>query len=96
MKYLLHPAAEKDLSAAFSFYLEKAGRSVALRFLEEFERALGVLELHPRLGTPTRGRRVYPMRIFPYAIIYKEGEPGLLVLVVRHQRRRPAGLGSAT
>ncbi|REG15311.1 type II toxin-antitoxin system RelE/ParE family toxin [Roseateles depolymerans] len=95
MRYLLHPAAEKDLSDAFSFYLEKAGRSVALRFLDEFERALGVLERHPRLGTPTRGRRVYPMRIFPYAIIYKEGEPGLLVLVVRHQRRRPNVLGSS-
>lgn len=89
MKYLLHPAAEKDLSRAFAFYLERAGRNVATRFLQEFERALALLEQHPRLGTPSRGRRIYPLRIFPYAIIYKEGEPGLLVLVVRHQRRHP-------
>ncbi|NNM81030.1 MAG: type II toxin-antitoxin system RelE/ParE family toxin, partial [Burkholderiales bacterium] len=53
MTYTLHPGAEHDIANALDFYSEQAGRIVAERFLEEFERATKLLVEHPELGTPT-------------------------------------------
>jgi len=50
---------------------------------------------YPDLGTPTtRGRRVFPLRVFPYSIVYRELENAIRVVVVRHQHRKP-GYGGA-
>lgn len=38
MNYSLHPGAEQNLAGVLGFYQEHAGRMVAARFLEEFER----------------------------------------------------------
>ncbi|HBL26060.1 MAG TPA: type II toxin-antitoxin system RelE/ParE family toxin [Acidobacteria bacterium] len=90
MSYSLHRGAERDLTEAFRFYKAEAGASVAGRFLKEFERVTKVLEDFPEIGTPTNeGRRTYPLRGFPYSIIYRSVDAGVRVLVVRHQSRDP-------
>ena len=90
MTRTIHRAAEADLTEAFRFYKREAGNEVAARFLAEFERVARLLEREPGLGTPTNGgRRSYPLFHFPYSILYREGDNGIRILVVRHQHRDP-------
>ena len=69
MTYTLHPEAESDIAAALDFYSEQAGRAVAERFLDEFERVAKLLAEYPDLGTPiARGRKTFPLKVFPYLV----------------------------
>lgn len=90
MNYALHPEAERDVADAADFYSESADASVAERFIAEFERVAKLLVQHPGLGSPEeRGRRAFPMRVFPYVVVYRELKNSIRILVVRHQHRRP-------
>ena len=90
MTYSLHPGAEQDIADALDFYTEQAGLRVAERFLDEFERVAALLVLHPGFGTPTtNGRRVFPLRVFPYSVVYRDLGTGIRIIVVRHQHRKP-------
>ena len=94
MNYTLHPGAEHDIADALDFYREQAGPVVAERFLEEFERTAKLLISHPGLGTPTTGgRRAFPLKIFPYLIVYRHLESNIRILIVRHQHRKPSFAG---
>ncbi len=94
MTYMLHPGAEQDIAQALEFYSEQAGLLVAKRFLEEFERTTKILLKHPNLGMLTsKGRRTFPMKIFPYSVIYRKLETNILILIVRHQHRKPSFAG---
>jgi plasmid stabilization system protein ParE len=91
----LHPAAEQDIAGILDFYSERAGAFVAQRFLAEFERVADLLVEHPGFGTPSAsGRRAFPLRVFPYTVVYRHGGTGILILVVRHQHRRPNFVGA--
>ena len=71
MTYSLHPGAEHDIANALDFYKEHAGLVVADRFLVEFERVVKLLIEYPDLGTPTtKGRRMFPLKVFPYSVVY--------------------------
>jgi plasmid stabilization system protein ParE len=95
MTYLLQPGAEQDIANALDFYIEHAGLKVAERFLAEFERAAKLLIEHQGLGAPTtRGRRTFPMKVFPYSVVYRNLESGIRILIVRHQHRKPGFAGS--
>jgi plasmid stabilization system protein ParE len=90
MTYSLHPGAERDIADAIDYYSEHAGPAVAGRFLQEFERVANLLIEHPGLGTPTkRGRRSFPLKVFPYSVVYRNLESDIRILIVRHQHRRP-------
>lgn len=94
MSYSLHPGAEQDIANALDFYSEQAGVVVAERFLDEFERVARLLAEHPGLGAPTgRGRSTFPLRIFPYSVVYRNLEGGIRILIVRHQHRKPGYAG---
>jgi len=95
MTYSLHRGAEQDIADALDFYAEQAGLLVAQRFLSEFEHAVQLLVEHPHSGKPSKnGRRVFPLRVFPYLIVYRGFETNIRILVVRHQHRKP-GFGIA-
>ena len=86
----LHPGAEQDVADAMDFYREQAGQVVSQRFFAEFERVTDLLVEHPGLGTPTtRGRRSFPLKIFPYSVVYRSLAGGIQILIVRHQHRKP-------
>ena len=94
MTYSLHPGAEHDIANALDFYSEQAGLVVAERFLEEFERIAKLLVEHPSLRTPTtRGRRTFPLKVFPYLVVYRNLENVVRILIVRHQHRKPGYAG---
>ena len=91
MTYSLHLGAEQDIADALDFYTEQAGVLIAQRFLSEFERVAELLVEHPGIGTPTtKGRRTFPLRVFPYSVVYRRLETSIRVVVVRHQRKKPS------
>lgn len=95
MSYSLHPGASDDLDLALTYYGLRAGPLIARRFYEEFERVARVLVERPGIGTPLAGgRRVFPLQVFPYSVVYRTVGSGIQILVVRHQHRRP-GYGNA-
>ena len=90
MTYTLHREAERDLAEAAGFYRREGGRALAARFLDEFERIARLLVERPEIGTPSGvQRRRFPLSGFPYSVIYRPTEPGVRILVVRHQNRDP-------
>ena len=94
MTYSLHPGAENDIANAMDFYSEHAGPVVAERFLEEFDRVAKLLVKHSGLGIPTtRGRRTFPLKVFPYSVVYRNLESSIRILIVRHQHRKPGYAG---
>lgn len=95
MTWSLHPDAEQDIAEALDFYVQEAGAVVAQRFLSEFERVAALLLAHLGFGTPdAKGRRIFPMRVFPYSVVYRSVGTGIRIIVVRHQHRKP-GFGVA-
>jgi plasmid stabilization system protein ParE len=94
MTFSLHPGAEDDIAKALDFYSEQAGPVVAEHFLEEFERVAKLLVEYPRLGTPaTKGRRTFPLKVFPYSVVYRDFGINIRILIVRHQHRKPGYTG---
>lgn len=90
MNYWFHAGAEQDITDAQDFYEQHAGLQVATRFLDELQHVIELLLQHPGLGTPTtKNRRVFPLKAFPYSVVYRTQGEQLRILIVRHQRRKP-------
>ena len=100
MKVTLHPAADADVAEAAACYASNASPAVAARFVAEFKRVAikrvaKLLAEFPGLGSPrSEGRRGFSMSMFPYTVVYRANSGGVLILVVRHDSRRP-GYGTA-
>ena len=90
MNYSLHPEAAQDLAEILAFYRKSATPRVAEKFLDEFERVAKLLTANPGFGTPfDLPRRIYPLRIYPYSVVYRQVEDGVRVFAVRHHSRHP-------
>ena len=88
--FFLAAEAEEELAETLAFYREHASLAIAAAFLSEFTRVAHLAASNPGLGTPTsRGRRLLPMRRFPFSLVYRESEGGVRISAVAHQRRRP-------
>ena len=95
MNYSVHPEVANDLDEA-ALHLElNASPKTAAKFIAEYERVTVLLVRNPGIGTPmSRGRRIHPLKVFKYSVVYRIVEGTVRILVVRHKRRRP-GLGSS-
>jgi toxin ParE1/3/4 len=90
MRYSLHPEVGRDLEEAALHLQQQASPKTAAKFLAEFERVANLLVDHPGLGTPmSRGRKIHPLRVFKYSVVYRMAEGRVRILVVRHRRRQP-------
>lgn len=91
MTYWLHNEAEAELGDAAVYYAEHASTAIAVAFLDEFARVIELLEANQQLGTRKEGDlRLYPLRRFPYSIVYGQDEAGgPQVYAVAHQNREP-------
>lgn len=90
MKVTVQPAASAELGDAAKFYADRADQALGLAFIAEFERALSLLSINPELGAIWRGTaRRYPLRRFPYNVVYQIKAEELRVIALAHQRRRP-------
>ena len=91
MKVTLHPAAERDIEEAAVFYEQQGSVALAARFVAEFKKVAALLAEHPEIGAPrAAGRRGLCMNVFPYTVIYRATADEIKVLVVKHDRKRPA------
>ena len=85
------PEADWELSEGAIFYTREANAEVGLAFILEYERALALLCGNPHFGAPWRhGRRRFPLRKFPYSIVYYVHGEELRVIALAHHRRRPS------
>lgn len=85
------PEADRELSDSATFYAQEANTELGLALILEYERTLALLCANPQLGAPWRnGRRRFPLRKFPYSIIYYIRGEELRVIALAHHRRRPS------
>ena len=90
MNLVILPPALADLQSAASFYTKEANVKLGESFVAEFERSISVLFEHPLSGVIWRsGTRKFPLRRFPYNIIYQVTPELLRVVAIAHQSRRP-------
>lgn len=82
--------AERDLIDGARYYAREANAELGLAFIAEFERSVEVLCAHPQLGPVWRGStRRFPLRRFPYNIIYQLRADEIRVIALAHQSRKP-------
>lgn len=102
LPYRLHPLAEDDLVAAWSWY-EAQVPGLGDRFLDVVLSTLESVVKRPNAGAPMVHdpagevvERKAATTGFPYAIRYRTIGDAIVVLAVHHQRRHPdAGTGRA-
>jgi plasmid stabilization system protein ParE len=89
MKPEFHPAAEAEFLASAAWY-EGRAPSLGVQMREQVHRAIAVLCARPLIGKPlTTTLRQFPLRRFPYKLIYRVGDGNLRIIAVAHIRRRP-------
>lgn len=91
MRHVLHlsPAIEDDVTAAADYYAE-IDPSLAMRFADELERTLRLIESYPLAGRVLYGdvRRMV-LDVFPYLLTYRvDGEHIRVQLLVHFRRDR--------
>ena len=58
--------------------------------LGEFKRLVSLLQAHPQIGAlRSNGRRGFSMTVFPYTVIYRVASGEIVILVIKHDSRRP-------
>lgn len=90
MNLSTHPLAEDELVDGATYYAKVGTVDLGGSLVDEFERGIALLRLHPRLGATWRGRfRRLPIRRFPYSIVYYLSGDNLRVIALAHQRQKP-------
>ncbi len=75
---------------AAKFYAVQAYRDVAGAFLDEFDKACGLLRERPLIGRPDRGQtRRLLLRCFPYTLVYRVVVGEIQVVALAHHRGKP-------
>jgi plasmid stabilization system protein ParE len=84
---ILSPDAEKGISSALRWYLQK-DLSLPSGFTAELEVTLNRIARHPRQFPPVPGRlRRALMTRFPYSIYFTLSQRTIVVVAVLHQRQ---------
>lgn len=86
MKIEIHEWAQKDLADGVIYQEQQKG--LGLEFLDEVVRTFKLLQSYPNLGSVWRRHYRYPVRRFPYQVIYQVSKENLYVIALAHQRRR--------
>jgi plasmid stabilization system protein ParE len=90
LTYSFHPSAKQELQEAIDFYAAKASAKIADAFLNEVERVADMLAAHPDYGKPMNEVwRSFPLRRYPYTLIYHERGQDIRIIAVAHQHRKP-------
>ncbi|MDE3118086.1 MAG: type II toxin-antitoxin system RelE/ParE family toxin [Nitrospirota bacterium] len=83
------PPAEEEMVAAAQYY-EARSHGLGADFLDEVERNVEAISLHPRTAPVVKeGIRRRLLKRFPFGILYAVEPNVIVVLAVMHLRRRP-------
>jgi toxin ParE1/3/4 len=90
----LRPRARADIAAITRHYASEAGETVALAFVAALQTAFAHMAAHPASGSLRHaeaagipGLRFWPLRRFPYLLLYLDRDDHLDVVRVLHARR---------
>jgi len=84
------PAAQEELRAAVRWYLDSGGPVVAEQFEWTMQRTLRLLGPMPGIGTRAyEGVRLWPLKQFPYTLVYRLHGNVITVLALAHRSRAP-------
>ena len=84
-----HPSARQEFDEAFDALAVDSAIS-ARRLVERTGATLRLLRQFPRAGRPIGGlNRRFPVRPFPYHVVYLPETDDIYVVAFAHQRRRP-------
>ncbi|MBU0623007.1 MAG: type II toxin-antitoxin system RelE/ParE family toxin [Gammaproteobacteria bacterium] len=87
---ILSRQAEADVDAAVEWYIDEGAYTAADDFLDEIERAMGVLAQFPKVGEAgAYNTRLLPLNKFPYSLIYRLPGDVVRIIAVAHHSRRP-------
>lgn len=91
MRVTLSARAEVDLAHVFAETLDRWGEAQARRYAEQIERRLALLARGATMGLsrPELGDGVRSLPAGSHILFFKVYEDEVLVLSVRHARRRP-------
>ena len=90
MNHRFGPFARLELREAAQWYLADGGPAIAEQFETAIERALQLLLFMPQLGKPAYpGVRTWPLKRFPYTLVYRADGPMITVIAVAHLNRGP-------
>lgn len=85
-----HPEAEQELIDGAQRYKRQVNARLGAAFIAEYSRVVAQLMRYPHFGSIWRASlRHYPMRRFPYSIIYHASRDALRIVAVAHQSRKP-------
>ncbi|MBI3939372.1 MAG: type II toxin-antitoxin system RelE/ParE family toxin [Acidobacteria bacterium] len=85
----LLPQALQEIEEAEAWYLERSARA-AEAFLRELEYGFVLVREAPDSWPRYEaGTRRYPLRSYPYSIVYRQTRQGIQVVAVAHHRRKP-------
>jgi hypothetical protein len=89
MRAEFHPAAEPELAAAVALG-EIRGSGLGAELISEVQRLTELLCDVPSIGEPLDDRyRRFPLRRFPFALVYRSDGDVLYVIALSHRRQRP-------
>jgi plasmid stabilization system protein ParE len=84
-----HPEASNEVVSARRWYDEQSA-TAARRFQNEIDQAVEAIDSFPlRWPVGILKTRFLTLEHFPYSVIYRPRESGVLVLAVAHASRRP-------
>jgi toxin ParE1/3/4 len=85
----LHRRATAEMIEAARFYEERRN-GLGFRFIRVVEEVCAPIGELPDTGTPL-GRKDRKRRVpgFPYDVVYRPKDDAILVLAIKHHRRRP-------
>ena len=89
MTYRFLSPAQQDLTEAVEYY-DRAAPGLGLEFLDEIERTVGRILLHPEAWTRVaENHRRCRTRRFPYGLIYAVEKDVVIIAAVMNLRRHP-------
>jgi toxin ParE1/3/4 len=90
VKHEFRPQAEQEMLEATHWCLANHGAAAAEQFEWAVQRALRLLAFMPQLGSPSyAGVRLWPLRQFPYTLVYRVTGDLISVVALAHQSREP-------
>ena len=89
MKFRYEPAARRELDDAMDFY-DQQRIGLGDEFLDEVERVVALLTENTRLGRRLlENHRFFLLYRFPFRLVYALEDPGIRIIALAHQKRRP-------
>ena len=89
MTFRFLPPAEAELLEGISHYAAVRSEP-GTRFEQAVAEAVRGAVAHPERGAPrSKNTQRWLVKSFPFGIIYRAGESGVLIVAVAHRRKRP-------